>query len=65
MSKIIKKKKINYYGGEISKPLLGKVALKIRHHECLGWSSIGMSETQFNRIATLEKKKIFVFIFIA
>ena len=43
-----------------SKPLLGKVALKIRHYECLGWSSIGMSETQFNRIATLEKKKIFL-----
>lgn len=43
-----------------SKPLLGKVALKVRHYECLGWSSIGMSETQFNRIATLEKKKKFL-----
>ena len=43
-----------------SKALLGKTALRLRHYECLGWSSIGIRESRFNRIATLDKKRKFL-----
>ena len=43
-----------------SKALLGKTALRLRHYECLGWSSIGIQESTFNRIATLDKKRKFL-----